>query len=308
MQMRRLRKFDAQICNSVRPRPQTEYTPKYFQQVSKSYESFSALYLVLKPPRLCPWSEKIPIFVGANQQKFYVDKCLLQLHSGLFRSKLADLGEIENEQKPLFLPEMDPAAFTEFVCWMSWGQRLSDLPSSIHSNPHYRDHTSYHLGSVLKAASFQNYIIWEFFRDDAWEPKIYLPLAEEVRFAYEVLDNDSKLRNFFADSLALTNPFEECSEGDEDYGTWCQLFKDFPELGLDVAKAVGNKNSDSPGHNKNIGKYMEEEVDLNKAWEDMILKARTRAEIEKDARDGCIRSKVELDHLNRDKEVIPEAR
>lgn len=132
---------------------------------------------------------------------------------------------------------------------------------------------------------------------------------EAVRFAYEVLGNDSGLRKFIADSVAFIKPFEVFSEGDEEYGRWCQLFIDFPELDLDVAKAAGKDNRKSPGNIENIGKYMEEEIDLNESWEEMILKARTRAEIEKDARDGCIRSKVELDHLNRDKEeVISEAR
>jgi hypothetical protein len=299
--------FDAQLCDSVRPPSQTDYTPKYFQQVSKSYEIFRALYLVLKPPRLCPWSEKIPIFVGADQQKFHVDKCLLQLHSGLFRTKLAGPEHIEKEQKPLFLPEVDPAAFAEFVCWMSTGKFISSDPDVAHSNSVLSGCNCWYLGSVLEAASFQNFVMWEWFRDDINEG-YYWPDVEVARFAYEVLHNDSKLRKFVADMLAFKNPFEKCSEGDEDHGMWCQLFKDSPELGLDVAKAVGTKNSRSPGHNTNIWKYMETESGLNKAWKEMILKARTRAEIEKDARDGCIRSKVELDHLNRDKEAIPEVR
>lgn len=265
MQMRQLRKFDAQICHSVQPPSQTHDTPKYFQQVSKSYEILRALYLVLKPPRLCPWSEKIPIFVGADRQKFHVDKCLLQLHSGLFRSKLAGPEYIENEQKPLFLPKVDPAAFAEFVCWMSTGKFMPSEIGVIHWNTVLGGCNCWHLGSVLEAASFQNSVIWEWFRDENNHDGVHWPDVEAARFAYEVLHNDSNLRKFVADLLAFRNPFEECSEGDEDHGMWCQLFKDSPGLGLDVAKAVGTKNSRSPGHITNIRKYMEKESGLNKA-------------------------------------------
>jgi hypothetical protein len=255
---------------------------------------------------LCPWSEKIPIFVGANQQRFYVDKCLLQLHSGLFRNKLADLEEIDSEQKPLSLPEVDPGTFAEFVCWMRVGDWLPAEPEILHSNPLVVGCSCWNLGRVLESAGFQNFLMCEEFYAYGLDEAFNWPAVEDVRSVYKVLGNGSKLRKFTADSVAFKNPFERFSEGDEAYDAWCQLFKDFPELGLDVAKATGKGNGKPPWNEDNIGKYMEEEIDLNKSWEEMILKARTRAEIEKEARDGCVRSKVELDHINRGQEVNPE--
>jgi hypothetical protein len=80
-----------------------------------------------------------------------------------------------------------------------------------------------------------------------------------------------------------------------------RTFQEFPELGLDVAQAAGKKNKIRPWDDENVGKYMEEEADLNQSWEELILKARTRAEIELDARNGCICSQIELDHINREK-------
>ncbi len=51
---------------------------------------------------------------------------------------------------------------------------------------------------------------------------------------------------------------------------------------------------------------MEEELDLNQLWEDQILKERTLVGVEDDARDGCIRSIIELDHIKRDKAANQE--
>ena len=147
---------------------------------------------------------------------------------------------------------------------MSTGKFISSEPDVTHSNAVLGGCNCWHLGSVLEAASFQNFVMWEWFLDDINEGD-YWHDVEVARFAYEVLHNDSKLRKFVADMLAFKNPFEECSEGDEDHGMWCQLFKDSPGLGLDVAKAVGTKNSRSPGHITNIRKYMEKESVLNKA-------------------------------------------
>jgi hypothetical protein len=45
--------------------------------------------------------------------------------------------------------------------------------------------------------------------------------------------------------------------------------------------------------------YLEEEVPLDQVWEEQILADRDINEIKEAAKERCIRSIVELDHLNR---------
>jgi len=47
--------------------------------------------------------------------------------------------------------------------------------------------------------------------------------------------------------------------------------------------------------------YMEEEKPLDQVWEEVILRTRSLDKIKKEAKNGCVRSKIELDHINRNK-------
>jgi hypothetical protein len=88
-----------------------------------------------------------------------------------------------------------------------------------------------------------------------------------------------------------------------EYGPWCNLFKQFPDLGLDMARAAGTKWNDTyPWSDEHRHLYTEAELPLNQLWEEQILKTRNLEEIKKVARNKCIQSKIELDHLNRNKE------
>ncbi|KAE9370930.1 hypothetical protein N431DRAFT_468935 [Stipitochalara longipes BDJ] len=256
-----------------------------------------------------PWSEKIPISVGANQKTFYVDRFLLNLHSGLFRNKFADLEVLHaDEQKQFSLPTVDPAMFTEFVCWMTHTRLMPFEAEVIHSNTRHFGVNAWLLGRYLEAPGFQNFIIWEDWRirchdENAANP---WPSVKSVRFVYGLRDQDTKIKRFMVDLVASKNPFEKYGEEDPEYTWWSDLFKELPELGLDVARSSAKKSNALPWDDARIGGYMEEELDLNQVWKEQMLKDRDLAEIEEDAQNGCIRSIIELDHINREKSLDAE--
>ena len=53
----------------------------------------------------------------------------------------------------------------------------------------------------------------------------------------------------------------------------------------------------TPGRTKNRERYMQEEVPLDQLWEGNILARRSIKEIKEAAKNGCLRSMNELDHL-----------
>ena len=242
--------------------------------------------------------------MGSNQQLFHVDKDLLSLHSGLFRNELADLDEKGEERKQLSLPGVDPALFMDFVCWIRNGNLMVLQGEDLGDDSPVQIEDSWILGHILEAPGFQNFMIWDQLQGH-WELDEYSePEIENVRFVYKASERDSKLRRFYADFVACRNPFEKYGREDPEYQQWCDLFKEYPDLGLDVAKGSW-QNDKLPWDHARIGNYMEEEPDLDQVWEEMILKARPVAEIEKGARKGCIRSRLELFHIKRN-EVVDE--
>jgi len=247
--------------------------------------------------------------VGANQKTFHVDKFLLSLHSGLFRNKFADLEALQpDEQKQLSLPAVDPAMFTEFVCWMTHTRLMPFEAEVIHSNTRHFGVNAWLLGRFLEAPGFQNFIIWEDWRircldENATNP---WPSVKSVKFVYGLGDQETKIKRFMVDLVACKNPFEKYGEEEPEYGQWSDLFKELPELGLDVARASAKKSNLLPWNDARIGDYMEKELDLNQLWEELILQDRELVEIEEDAENGCIRSIIELDHINRDKRLNEE--
>ena len=67
---------------------------------------------------------------------------------------------------------------------------------------------------------------------------------------------------------------------------------------MDIMLVAGKKcGGVSPWDDEHRDMYMEEEVLLEERWEKQILSTRTKADIEKDARAGDIRSIIELEHL-----------
>jgi BTB/POZ domain len=256
---------------------------------------------------MCLWSEKIPISVGTNQEIFRVDKSLLILHSGFFRNKFSDLDEQEDERKGFSLPNVDPACFVDFVCWMRRGEILTTVSQEVmYPDSSVSLEKQWLLGQFLEAPGFQNWVTW-IGLTGYWEKQEHSQTPiEEVRFLYELPDKVSKLRRFYADFVACQNPFQKYREKDPEYEVWRDLFKEFPELALDVLEAGAKKNDKFPWDHTRIGDYMEDEPDLNQVWEEMILKARPLAQIEENARNGCIRSKIELDHIMRNQVVEEE--
>jgi hypothetical protein len=124
-----------------------------------------------------------------------------------------------------------------------------------------------------------------------------------VRFIYALGAEETNLKRFIAESVACRNPFEKYGKEDLEYCSWSNLFRELPDLGLDVARAAAKKSNVFPWDDARISEYMEEELDLNRLWEEQILKRRNLEEIEEDARGGCIRSIIELDHINHNKRL-----
>lgn len=247
--------------------------------------------------------------MGTNQKTFYVDKFLLGLHSGLFRNKFADLEELYDEQdvdsKQLSLPKVDTAMFAEFVCWMTHGRLMPFDAEVIHSDTRHFGENAWLLGRFLEAPGFQNFVVWEDWRvrcQDANAANAW-PSVESVRFIYALGAEETNLKRFIAESVACRNPFEKYGKEDLEYCSWSNLFRELPDLGLDVARAAAKKSNVFPWDDARISEYMEEELDLNRLWEEQILKRRNLEEIEEDARGGCIRSIIELDHINHNKRL-----
>jgi hypothetical protein len=124
------------------------------------------------------------------------------------------------------------------------------------------------------------------------------PDRKDIDLIYRLTTPGAKLRRFAADSVACRNPFEKYREGEEAYKAWEQLFKNWPALTTEVANAAEEDWNDTyPWDDENRERYMQEEVPLDQLWEEHILARRSIKEIKEAAKNGCLRSMIELDHL-----------
>jgi hypothetical protein len=239
--------------------------------------------------------ESITIFVGLNQNAFHANKTLLALHSGYLKEKIAEI-EQQDEQK-ISLPEVNACQFAEFICWI---RSYRWVPVDIHGDLDCLGERFWQLGSLLKAPGFQN-VAMDDIRRWCKDPETKdWPNRKDVDLIYRLTTPDTKLRKFAADSVACRNPFEKYTEDEEEYKAWEQLFRDWPALKMEVVHAAEEDwNARYPWDDENRERYMQEEIPLDQLWEEHILARRSIKEIKAAAKNGCPRSMIELDHLER---------
>jgi hypothetical protein len=240
--------------------------------------------------------ESITIFVGPKQNAFHANKTLLALHSGYLKGKLAEI-EHQGAQK-ISLPEVNACQFAEFICWI---RSYRWVPVPIHGDLDCLGERFWQLGSLPKAPGFQNAAMDDIRRWCKDSKTKSWPDRKDVDLIYRLTTPGAKLRRFAADSVACRNPFEKYREGEDAYKAWEQLFKDWPALTTEVANAAEEDwNGTYPWEDENRERYMQEEVPLDQLWEGNILARRSIKEIKEAAKNGCLRSMIELDHLKRD--------
>jgi hypothetical protein len=157
------------------------------------------------------------------------------------------------------------------------------------------------LGRLLEAPAFQNWCM-DTVREYCKMPDREWPVLEVVDAIYKTSCKDSKFRKFAAHSMARESPFEKYEEGSEMYKSWNTLLKNSPDLGIDIALVAGKEwNGIYPWDDEHRQAYLEDEVDLDQRWEYQILAARSIEEIKVAAKSNCIRSILELAHIERKK-------
>ena len=149
---------------------------------------------------------------------------------------------------------------------------------------------------------------------DYGQQKQTWPTPEVAKFAYKHTTQGSALRRVVADLLGRENPLKSCKTEDEDWKKWKELFAKYPELSLDMLCVDGNLDVflvDEFGVAESVAVwsdhwkecFMEKEIPIDERWEEQILAHRGREAIEKNAACGCVKSILELKHLDRSKVI-----
>ncbi len=101
-------------------------------------------------------------------------------------------------------------------------------------------------------------------------------------------------------SVAWKRPCAEFEEGSKDHKTWSEFLRMWPDLAVEIATINSNRwNGKNPWDDEHRVMYMEDEIPLAEQWDKHILSCRNIQEIKKAAAGGCVRSVIELDHLQR---------
>jgi hypothetical protein len=237
------------------------------------------------------------VFVGKGKEAYTVHKDLLSLHSSWFEDYFQS--DAFDEENKVFLPQISNSYFADFICWLYSRESQTD--------PAIEDHNltkSLRCGAILGAPAYSNIIMDKLIRYvSSTDPATYNNLWFMKNF--ENSEEGSPLRLFISHLIAHYNPFSQYPEDSEDYKFWRKMLKKYHQLAFEVSIAAGKKwNGNSPCHIQHRATYMEEPYDLSKRWEEQILRRRTKTDIELAASANCGRSKVELYHLNKDKDVV----
>lgn len=106
--------------------------------------------------------------------------------------------------------------------------------------------------------------------------------------AFKLTSRGSNLRKYAAHSMAWKSPFGIYKEGSEEYKSWNNLLKKYPNLAVDISRVAGKQwNGTKPCDDGHRATDMEEEGSLDERWERMILERMTQEEIETAANAGC---------------------
>jgi hypothetical protein len=126
------------------------------------------------------------------------------------------------------------------------------------------------------------------------------PSISGIEHIYKLAEKGSLIRKFAAHSMSCKPPFENHKEGSEEYTEWKEFLGLCPDLVLDMVLMGKSWNGTFAWDDSHRGDYMVEETPVEKRWEDLILSTRIREDIQKAATNGCRKSKIELEHLDRE--------
>jgi hypothetical protein len=233
-------------------------------------------------------SKMIEVLVGSEKRSFTIHKDLLTLHSPYLGLGLQGVGQ----QAAEYLAQIEPSAFADFAYFIYTGKILV---SHLNSPGVATLAELWRLGKDIQCPALQNKAVdlcreWLKESDGPWK-------FEDV---YKCAEKGSKLRKLASHVMAFQNPFVEYDEKSEEFKAWDDLLARVPDVAVDFAKAFGLKwHRTKPWDEQNLATYMEEEVSLEERWENQILSRRTKETIEREAGANCIRSIIELQHLER---------
>ena len=217
------------------------------------------------------------------------------IHSQYFVNRFREAGQ----DGKVALQTIKGSLFLDFVSWLYTGKFLAVSNKALGGGP--RTDELWELGNILKVPAFQN-MCMDDCRTYCQDGSESWPFIEGVETMYKVSGKGSVLRKFAAHSMACKSPFELHDEGSKPYKDWEALVTKYRDIAIDMAVAAGkNWNDTLPWDDGNRAAYMLEEVPLEDAWDEYILSTRTKAEIKKAAKAKCIRSIIELEHLDREK-------
>lgn len=236
------------------------------------------------------------VVCGPEKKAFNVCLDLLTLHSQHFRQEIdytCDLNDCK-----FHLPDIEPIQFANYLAWIytretsvAFSQKTSDDIEVM-----------WKLGYVLGDERFQNWCMAAL-RNEARltrrdpEHRSW-PSVLEAEIAYQITEKGSVLRKLVADLLACDNPLHDDDVAKQE--EWVALLERQPALSVDIIRAGGRKwNGTKPWDDEHGASYMMSEVSLDQRWEEQILMESSRNEIARLAEDGCIRSRIQLQHLNR---------
>ncbi|PVH74109.1 hypothetical protein DL98DRAFT_605669 [Cadophora sp. DSE1049] len=262
--------------------------------------SWLVLWLMLTPfdaHRILTFSNSASIIVGPEKQTFNVPQDLLALHSTFFREHFT-----RAEQK-IVLPAISAADFAEFVSWIYQLSLPSEPLYTPGENFLMAPERGWELGRLLGAPGYQNDGI-QTYQDYCRDNLDHWPDVLTIRTIYTIRPSSSKLRKFAADSMATHSPLRWHTPGSPELTEWDALLKEFPELSIDIVYASAKGwNGTLPWDDDNLDAYMEDETQLDQAWEEQILAKWGIDDIRNEAEKKCIRSIFELAHLERNKDT-----
>ncbi|KAF8857300.1 hypothetical protein BDZ45DRAFT_788557 [Acephala macrosclerotiorum] len=255
-------------------------------------------------------SALVPIFIGKDNQVFACHEDLLILHSGYFKERLRAI-EADVDEK-ISLPEVNPEIFAEFYAWMYTGKWLGTSCLCKSST----EKEVYALATLLEAPAFQNFCMDAIMKTYQIEEYNWLYISS-VESVYNVTKKDSLHRKLTSRIVNCKNPLQVFPKGSGEWKLWRDwkgpkgIFQKHPDLEEDLATLDGKDwKGTFPWDECYRKDYMVEVIPLDVAWENQLLVTQSLEDRKKDARNKNkpqdVRSKIELDHLQREKE--PAAR
>ena len=96
----------------------------------------------------------------------------------------------------------------------------------------------------------------------------------------------------------------QLEDGSQEMKQWEELLKSEPDLTYDMARGGKQWRELRPWEGQARGRYLATETSLSERWEMQLLEKRSKEEIKAASDAGCVRSQIELRHLERKKPAL----